>query len=149
MLLKFILDYQTEKNNKNIKENNTTEKNYNKYYKDVFDYEKMLKNKEFQRNLTMFKNKINEALFSELELNFIKNKNNNYIPKYFTDKIHSIVKIEGDFQICCSGCQNENKIDYFCNNCKVPLHPECFADYHNNKIYNNIFRDIQNINIKV
>ena len=142
MLLKSSLDYQSEKYNKYYE-------NYvNKFFVDAFNFEKFLKNEKFLDSLHLFKKKINELIFSDFGLNVDNNQNNNIIPKYFRDKIHSIEKINGNYQKCVSCCENEKKVDYFCKNCKIPLHPECFTIYHNNKVYNNDFRENQKFNLK-
>ena len=92
--------------------------------------------KEFQNNFNSFKN----LLFSDLcsDLNNVIGSQNNLIPKFFRDKIHSIEKINGNFQKCVSCCDEGKKIDYFCKKCKIPIHPECFTNYHNNHVYNSV-----------
>ena len=108
---------------------------------DVINFEKYFKNEEFKNNFNLFKNKINELIFSDLcfeSTNTKYNKNNQIIPKYFRDKIHSIEKINGNFQICAFCFDKNKRVDYFCKNCKIPIHPECFTDYHNNNVYNSI-----------
>ena len=66
--------------------------------------------------------------------------NSDYIPKIFRDKIHSIEKIEGDYQKCVQCLDEGKKSEYFCPQCEIFIHPECFDDYHFNHIYKN---DIQ------
>ena len=147
MILKLNLDYRKQKNNNYINKNEMSEIYNNKNCDDVFNFGKIMKNEEFQNNLVLFKNKINELLFSDLGFDLKKrdkNQSNNIIPKYFRDKIHSIEKKNGNFQKCVSCCENE-KINYFCKNCKIPLHPECFTNYHNNHVYNENFGKNQKV----
>ena len=122
---------------------NTEEKNENN--KNIFNFEKYMKNKEFKTNFYQFKDILNEALFKDynslmmnsnnisgmkLNLNLINSRKNG-------NKIHCIERIKGDFKECiaCSGDKKE-KVDYYCNTCKMPIHPECFVKYHNKKKLN-------------
>ena len=140
MLLKLNMDMHNEKCFVKKKIN---EKNIIKNENNSFDFEKIIKNEEFQNKIYLFKNKINELLFADFgfEAKNIDNINNNIIPKLFRDKIHSILKIDGNFQNCISCCDNRKKIDYFCQKCKIPIHPECFTNYHNSHVYNCISND--------
>ena len=141
MLLKLNLKNQKQKSEKRFHKIDLGKKKE----KEIFDIENIIKNEEFQSTLSSFKNKINELLFSELCLDQKKcaddenNQNNDFIPKFFRDKIHSLEKIEGHLQECVSCHQNSYKTEYFCEKCKIPIHPECFTIYHNSFIYNSNF----------
>ena len=129
MILKICLFNKKEKY-----ENQNRLKNENEKKSDGFKYEIFEKN--IEEKMESLKQKISKLIFSEFGFesdNYNVNKNKNYIPKYFRDKIHSIVRMKGNKQSCYF-C-NKDKIDYFCENCKVPIHLHCFKNYHNNFIY--------------
>ena len=128
---------------------------------DIFNFEKYMEDKDIKINFINFKNRLTEELFSDynsminsqknksykgmdLDLNLIRNNSDNTIPKYFRDKMHSIERYKGNLRKCMACCDDkkENKIDYFCNVCKIPIHPECFLKYHNNFVYrsNNLLK---------
>ena len=133
--------------NENIFKKNNMDLNCN-----IFNLENYMKNNEFKNTFDKFKNRLNDALFSDyncmfnskkcngmdLNLNLIKNSYDSNIPVYFRDKMHSIERHKGNLKKCmeCNDEKKDNKIDYFCNICKIPLHPECFMKYHNSHVYN-------------
>ena len=129
MILKLFIFNTNEKyeNNNNIKE--AKEKN-------IEELKYKTKEENLEDKLESLEMKISKFIFSELGLEteiHEKNKNKNFIPKYFRDRIHSVVRMKGNMQRCYF-C-NKNKIDYFCDNCKVPIHLHCFKNYHNKFIY--------------
>ena len=129
MLLKICLFNKKEKY-----ENQNNLKNENEKKSEEFKYPLFENN--FDEKIESLKMKINKLIFSELGLEadfYNKYKNKNFIPKYFRDRIHSIVRMKGNKQSCYF-C-NKDKIDYFCENCMVPIHLHCFKNYHNNFIY--------------
>ena len=59
---------------------------------------------------------------------------NNYIPKKMRNLIHSIKKEKGVFKKC-AYCKKKDT-NYYCEECNIKLHPECFNAYHIQNIYN-------------
>ena len=57
----------------------------------------------------------------------------NYSPKIYRNMLHSIGHIP-NIKKRCKHCGN--KTPYFCKECNLYIHPECFQEFNKNNIYN-------------
>ena len=89
-----------------------------------------------------FKEKLVEHIFRMYNIYNNKNNNNNQInnnksenneiPCVFSFRLHNMGHVK-NIKRTCKKCHK--KTPYICIECNIPLHPECFTDFHNRYIY--------------
>jgi hypothetical protein len=85
-----------------------------------------------------FKEKLVEHIFRMYNIynnrtnNNNNSKENNDNPCVFNFKLHNMGHVKNNKRTC-KKCHK--KTPYICIECNIPLHPECFTDFHNRYIY--------------
>ena len=101
---------------------------------------KIIRDKKYgkETNIIEFKERITKCIFEQyIEIKKIKEnevkEENNYIPWKIRNSLHNIGHTVNIKKVC-KNCGK--RTPYICNECKIYLHPECFTEYHQNKVYN-------------
>ena len=84
------------------------------------------------RMYNIYCNKINNNNTNEINQNKNIIDNNNEIPYIFSFRLHNIGHVINNKRPC-KKCHKKSY--YICIECNIPLHPECFTEFHNKYIY--------------